>query len=442
MRTSPVLRLVIMGVLLLVLNVPLTMMCGVVSERTARRDAVAAEVSRNWGDSQIVSGPILTVPYRSTWADANGVQRQNGYYTFLPETVEIVGTLEPGVRKRTIFSVIVYTAHLKLRGSFGRTVPPETQNVTTEVLWNQAVVNLGLTDPRGLARALTITWNGQAERFLPGTQLSAFNSGMHAPAPGLTADRKEPIRFEMDLELRGTKELKFVPTGSDTTVQLSSSWPHPGFVGTPPDTPNIGDQGFAATWRVPYFGLGYTQSAKSDDALVGQVLTQANASAFGVALVQPVDIYVQTDRATKYAVLFIVMTFVVAFLWEVTGSALVHPIQYLFVGFAMCLFYLLLLSIAEHRGFDVAYGIAASATTLLLAWYWTWVLGGRRQGVMMGGVLTLLYGYLYLLLRLEDYALLAGSCGLFAMLALVMFLTRRVNWYELRLGARASEGVK
>ena len=161
-----------------------------------------------------------------------------------------------------------------------------------------------------------------------------------------------------------------------------------------------------------------------------------------MALVQPVDIYVQTDRAVKYAVLFIVMTFVIAFAWEIAGGVLVHPIQYLFVGFTMCVFYLLLLSLAEHRGFDVAYVVATSATVLLLSWYWSWVLGGRRQGTLMGAAMSTLYGYLYLLLRLEDYALLAGSVGLFVMLALVMFLTRRVNWYELRLGERAAVGQK
>jgi inner membrane protein len=160
---------------------------------------------------------------------------------------------------------------------------------------------------------------------------------------------------------------------------------------------------------------------------------QAGASAFGVSLLQPVDIYQQAERAVKYAPLFIVLTFVTAFLWEVTGKALVHPIQYLFVGFAMCIFYLLLLSLSEHVGFDRAYAAAAIATVALLSWYWTWVLLGPSKGAVMCAALVGLYGFLYLLLRLEDYALLAGSLGLFAMLALVMVLTRKVDWYNLRL---------
>ena len=151
---------------------------------------------------------------------------------------------------------------------------------------------------------------------------------------------------------------------------------------------------------------------------------------------QPVDIYHQGERAVKYGVLFIVMTFVIAFLWEVTSGVIVHPVQYLFIGAALCIFYLLLLAVSEHVGFDAAYLVAAAANIALIAWYWTWVSrGGLRNGLVMGGALTALYAYLYLLLRLEDYALAAGALGLFALLACVMYLTRRVDWYHLRVGS-------
>jgi inner membrane protein len=162
---------------------------------------------------------------------------------------------------------------------------------------------------------------------------------------------------------------------------------------------------------------------------------QALASAFGVTLIRPIDIYVQTDRAVKYAALFIVLTFVIAFLWEVSGRVLVHPVQYAFIGFAMCIFYLLLLSLSEHIGFDRAYGTASGATIALITWYWSGIVRRILQGTLMGVALATLYGFLFLLLRLEDYALLAGSVGLFVVLALVMFLTRRVNWHNLKLAA-------
>jgi inner membrane protein len=437
MRTSPMMRLLVMGVLLVALNVPLTMMCSVVSERTARRNAVAADVSEDWGGSQIVGGPVLSLPYRYSWSDANGrVHTSTSVYHFLPETVDVEGIIEPTERRRTLFTVIVYTARLKVRGQFAPPRLPDVRPAPEAILWDQAAVSMGISDPGGIARAIELKMDGRQQRFAPGSiAIGLFASSVQAPAAGITAERTDPIRFELDVDVKGTRELRILPTGNETSVRLTSTWPHPGFVGTTPDSPRIDATGFAATWRVPYFGRGFPQQWKGGDQQLDETLARkAQSSAFGVALVQPVDIYVQTDRAVKYAALFIVMTFVIAFLWEITRSVLVHPIQYLFVGFTLCLFYLLLLSLAEHRGFDQAYVIAACATIALLAWYWSWVLGGRRQGFVMGAALTVLYGYLYLLLRLEDYALLAGSAGLFVMLALVMFLTRRVNWYDLRLG--------
>jgi inner membrane protein len=416
MRTSPIIRLLVMGVILMALNAPLTMMCGVVSERAARRDEVVRDVSADWGGSQTVGGPVLSIPYRYSWTD-NAGRQQNAvsHYRFLPDSLNVDGAIDPQERQRTLFTVMVYTARLKIRGAFKPPRFTDAKPSPDDIMWDRATISLGVSDPRGIARAIDVNWNGQPQRFEPGGErIGLFTSSVRAPAPGVTADRTAPLAVAID----------------------PSRWPHPSFVGRTPDAPAIDGAGFAASWRIPYFGRGFPSDWKDDRAGDEQLAQQAAAAAFGVSLVQPVDIYVQTERAVKYAVLFIVMTFVIAFLWEITGGVLVHPIQYLFVGFTLCVFYLLLLSIAEHRGFDAAYAIAAAATVLLLSWYWSWVLGGRRQGAVMGAALTTLYGYLYLLLRLEDYALLAGSAGLFAMLALVMFLTRRINWYDLRLGPK------
>jgi inner membrane protein len=443
MKTSPMLRLLVMGIILMALNVPLTMMCGVVSERTSRRNQVAAEVSESWGGAQTVSGPVLSVPYRYVWTDSSGREQSAiSAYHYLPDVLQIEGVIEPAERKRSLFSVVVYTAKLKVHGQFAPPPVTDIRPVPDAILWDRATVSVGVSDPRGIARALDVNWNGQRQRFVPGSsRIGLLQSRVQAPTPGMTAERTDPYSFELELELKGTREIRIVPAGKDTTVQLTSTWPHPSFVGTAPDPPRIDSAGFAASWRVPYFGRGFATQWKGDNPQDDDTLSrQAAAASFGVALVQPVDIYVQTDRAVKYAALFIVMTFVIAFAWEITGGVLVHPIQYMFVGFTMCVFYLLLLSLAEHRGFDVAYAIASVATILLLSWYWSWVLGGRRQGTLMGAAMTVLYGYLYLLLRLEDYALLAGSVGLFVMLAVLMFLTRRVNWYELKLGQRAAAG--
>jgi inner membrane protein len=398
---------------------------------------VEDQVSGDWGGAQTIGGPVLSVPYRYSWKDGAGrLQSSVNAHHFLPEALEVEGVIEPGVRARTLFSVVVYTGRLKIRGRFA---PPRSANLQPApdaILWESASISLGVSDPRGIARAIEILWNGQRKQFTPGiAPVGLFKAGIQASASGIIAEGTEPLGFEIDFDIKGTRQLRLLPSGNETTVKLTSAWPHPSFVGTTPDSSRIDSTGFAASWRVPYFGRGFPPDWSGSEQQVNENLwRQAESSAFGVALVEPVDIYVQTERAVKYAVLFIVMTFVLAFLWEITGGVLVHPIQYLFVGFTMCVFYLLLLSIAEHRGFDTAYAIAATATIGLLSWYWSWVLGGRRQGALMGAALVVLYGYLYLLLRLEDYALLAGSAGLFAMLALVMFLTRRVDWYDLQLG--------
>ena len=438
MRNSAMARLGIMGVLFVGLLIPLSMMHTVVSERAGRRSEAASAISAEWGGPQTLAGPVLTIPYRLAWKDANGNVRERTQKLFvLPEALSVTGHIEHSTRKRGLFEVVVYTARLKVNGRFLR---PDLSGIRPEpshVDWDNASVDVGVTDPRGIARRLTMRWAGREAGFVPGvTPNGLFSTGLRVPV-GALPESLNAIPFEFEIDLNGTPDLRILPAGDETQVTLASTWPHPSFTGAPlPRERSIGPSGFTASWNIPYFGRGYPTRWTSDEMIPNERRGEVYASAIGVTLMRPVDIYQQTERAVKYAALFIVLTFVIAFLWEVTGGVLVHPVQYLFVGFAMCVFYLLLLSLAEHIQFDGAYGAAAVATVTLLAWYWSWVLNGLKQGTVMGGVLVGLYGFLYLLLRLEDYALLAGSIGLFLMLAAVMFLTRRVQWYDLRLGTR------
>jgi inner membrane protein len=440
MRTSPMARLGIMLLLLLGLTIPLTMTGAVVTERAGRRDDVARQVSQEWGAAQTIAGPVLVIPYRRVTTDSYGRATQEiSSAAFLPETIAIRGQVAPEIRRRSLFPVVVYRSELRLEGQFSAIDFSHVRPAPAEILWSGATLNLGISDPRGIPRRLDVTWAGGQRAFLPGTRdLALFSTGVHTPV-ALDPTSPNPVAFSIDLAVNGTRALSFLPSGNETTVDLSSTWPHPGFAGAPlPDVRTVGAAGFTAAWRVPSFGRGFPQRWTSEQQNAEQLKQLAAAAAFGVTLVQPVDIYQQAERAVKYGALFIVLTFVIAFLWEITGGALVHPIQYVFVGFAMCVFYLLLLSIAEHWSFDAAYALAGIATTALIAWYWSWVMSGTRQGWVMGAALTGLYGYLYMLLRLEDVALLVGAVGLFVMLALVMFLTRRVNWFDLRLGAQAA----
>lgn len=438
MRTSATARLAVMTVLALGLLVPLTWIYSIVSERSTRRDQAAAEIGTTWGAPQVVTGPILAVPF--TVVRVGGPNGRGERFTHLamrlPRDLQIEGSLRTETRARGIFDVVVYHAQLKLTGRFA---PPVLNDIAAEsVDWSRATINIGVSDPRGLTERAVLKWNGANVAVTGGVaDVGLFRSGLQAavPAPnGTGAD----IPFELTLETNGTRELRFVPAAEQTTVALAANWPHPGFTGQAlPAAREIGGDGFTARWTVQDFGRSYPGRWTNVQMNRDELFQAALASAFGVSLVQPVDIYQQAERAVKYAALFVVLTFLVFFLWEVFHASLLHPVQYTFVGFALCVFYLLLVSLSEHAGFDTAYVTSAAATTLLIGGYARTILRGTAAALSVAAALTALYGFLYLLLRLEDYALVAGSVGLFVVLAGVMFITRRMNWYDLKLGASA-----
>jgi inner membrane protein len=436
MRHSATARLAVMAVLAIGLLIPLTWVYTIVAERSSRRNEALTEVSGTWGGPQVLGGAVLAVPYSVSWTDTGGrLQRAAHHVFFVPRILHVDGQVAGETRRRGIFRVPVYRATIKITGTFvqplSSAMPPAER-----VEWEHATLQIGIRYPRGIVRRATLSWRGQSIPLTGGAiDVGLFSTGLHAELPALDPQTRTDLPFELTLDVNGTRDLQVLPNADETTVSIASAWPHPSFSGAPlPETRRVDASGFAAQWRVQDFGRTYpatwtTQSMNRDD-----LVARASASAFGVALIEPVDIYQQAERAVKYAFLFIVLTFLVFFLWEVLGAASLHPMQYTFVGFAMCVFYMLLISISEHAGFDAAYAISASVTTLLIGGYATSVLGGLRKGASVVGALTGLYGFLYLLLRLEDYALLAGSIGLFVILTFVMFITRGMNWYDLRLG--------
>ncbi|MBA3641635.1 MAG: cell envelope integrity protein CreD, partial [Acidobacteria bacterium] len=436
-RTSALSKLAVVAGIFFVLLVPIILIYSLVAERTSRRDEASDVISGEWGQPQVISGPVLTVPFSYTVAGKNGQQETlSDRAVFLPEVLQIDAELTTEIRKRSLFGVPVYRARLRLTGHFK---PPDVGTVFSRgytVSWKEARLSMAVSDPRGIAGPVGLVWNGSDQNVTPGVaEPSLGAAGVSAAVTGLENQDGKTLPFALTLELNGTKTLQVVPLGDNTTVAMRSPWPHPGFQGAPlPVKHTIGADGFTADWSVPYFGRGFPSAWRRAAMNQEQLTKSIHYAAFGVTLVQPVDIYQQTTRAVKYAAIFIVMTFVIAFLWEIIGGVMVHPVQYLFIGFALCLFYVLLLAISEHAGFDTAYALSAGPTVALIAWYWQWVVQARGRAALMLAALTALYSYLYLLLRLEDYALLAGALGLFFMLAVVMFLTRRVNWYTLQPG--------
>jgi inner membrane protein len=439
-------RLAIMSLLALFLMVPMTMVDSMVRERSNRRDEAVSEVGESWGGRQTVSGPVLVVPYTQTWTDEKGrALSASGQAYFLPSELRVDSVVNTQPRSRGIFDVVVYTTTLKVEGTFIRPDLDWLRHVPTDIRWAEATVTVGVSDPKALTRRASLAMpatSGTTTAFTGSLiDIGLFTAGLRASARGLNAAQVgTAIPFAYTLELRGTRELRFLPTAEETTVKVASQWPHASFIGARlPEPRTTGVSGFTAEWHVPDFGRPFPSRWIAEEMNREKLAAQAAAATFGVNLSQPVDIYQQSERAVKYALLFIVLTFLVFFLWELFRVALLHPMQYVFVGFALCVFYLLLLSLSEHVGFDIAYGTSAGVTTLLIAGYAGAVLNGWRQGSSVATSLLTLYGFLYLLLRLEDYALLAGSVGLFLVLAGVMYLTRRMNWYKLRLGGEAAQ---
>lgn len=442
-RKSVLFKMIVTGLLILGLWIPLLMVRGLSYERQQRRDEVVSQVSATWGRAQVLGGPVLTVPYQVHGKDEKGkVSTWTQLAHFLPETLKIDGRLMPERRRRGIFEVAVYRADLHTTGTFQRPSFTEWRIPPQDILWDQAWLSIGVPDMRGIKRGVRLVWGRKVLQLSPGGGISGlWSTGLRVPISGLGRDaEKQAYAFAFDLSLNGSQQMKFLPFGKETAVTLRSSWPDPSFSGSfLPDRRQVGPKGFEASWSVPYFGRSYPQQwleAQRERVVPEHAVGE---SAFGVDLYLPVDVYQKTERSVKYGMLFLVLTFLAFFLFEVFSPVSLHPMHYLLVGSALCLFYLLLLSISEHIPFGASYAIASAGIVALISGYSLTILRGSRRALTMSGMLVLLYGYLYVLLQAEDYALLLGSLGLFVILALVMYLTRRVDWYAPRMGKETAE---
>ena len=442
-------KLAFIGILMALLLIPMGMVRGLIGEREARRGEVEREVAGKWGGKQLLAGPILTVPYRTYSTDDKGrTDTAVQYAHFLPEDLEVLGILAPEVRTRGIFAVPVFRGDLDISGRFARPSFAAWKVRDEDVLWGDAYVTLSLPDLRSVADASPFRWLEQGRHLapdnLPG---SPVYGGLQAATPlrvteaaeaaGMagtagTAGRKEAespaggYPFKLKLKLNGSESMRAVPMGKRTRVVLRSSWASPSFDGAYlPDARSVNASGFQAEWTTLHLSRSFPQ------AWLGSQIGKADWEpfGFGVSLVLPVDGYQKAERCAKYAFLFILLTFLVFFLHETFSRIRIHPLQYLFVGFALCIFYLLLLALSEHIGFGPAYCAASAAVVSLVTAYGFAILGARRRALGLMAMLAGLYGYLYTLLQMEDYALLMGSLGLFAILAAVMLGTRKVDWY-------------
>jgi len=415
--------------LILFLQIPIVLIRGIIAERVETRGQALAEVTALWGGPQSIVGPRLVVPFRtrpdaqSSAPDAES-SGSIAHASFLPTTLSVRGDLTTEALSRGLFTVPVYRARLTLQGTFEPLESAALGVADEDVLWERAVLAIEVTDPKSVGSQSTASWNGVIFGFLPGARTAAGERpGLHRPIP--TPDGT-PAEFEITLELKGSESIWFVPFSRNTDVSLVSNWSSPSFAGAwLPSERELNSDGFSAEWRVPFLGRDYPQQWISNDHPVDQI----SASRFGVELISPVDHYRMSERSTKYASLFLLLTFGMLWLFDALVGIQVHPIQYLLIGAAMCLFYLLELSLSEHIGFIGAYITAGMSVVGLVSTYTVAVLRSAGRGTIVASVLGVLYAYLLALLSLEKYALMVGSIGLFLALAAVMYLTRWIDWY-------------
>lgn len=426
LRTSLLVKLLAIGFIVLILLIPQVMIQGIITERQSRQYSVVQEISQSWGGEQYVQGPVLSIPYKE-WTEYENGQRSYTLRTmyFLPTELNIESKADHELRRRGIFDAVLYRSDVLLKGKFEALSFRELNVSPDNIQWEEARLSVGISSMTGIKNIIQLDWNGQQRRMEPGTANSELlASGVSAPVS--VTETGEAYTFSIPMELNGTESLYFEPVGRITSASVQSSWPSPSFTGkTLPDKREISADGFSASWQVLDLNRNYPQQWKNDAFSFGD-------SSFGVRLIRPVDEYLKNDRAAKYAILVIGLTFLIYFFFETLRKFNIHPFQYLLIGLALTVFYLLLLSLSEQIGFNAAYGTAALATIGLISFYSASVLKARQLVIQLTMLLCAIYSFIFVVLQLEDYALLAGSIGIFIALAAVMYYSRQVDWYNLK----------
>lgn len=437
-RNSISLKLLVIGIFVPILLIPSEMVQSLISERESTRNEAISEIWRTWGDKQILAGPVVSVPVISSKPLPNGtIETTTRYLHFLPENLSVKGNVVPHKRYRSIYEVVLYASTLNVNGNFKPLVPKGLNVQAGDIKWDKAYLVFGISDMKGIKENIDITWNDSIFRMQPGLPVhDIIKGGVSFP---LVVDPTIRNTFNFKLNLNGSRLLAFLPFAADMNVNITSSWANPSFEGAfIPSGKSVTKNGFNATWKIlelnrNYGQYGFDDFIRHDDKPLDGMpdndrISPENAEgAFGINLIMPVDQYQRTTRAAKYGVLFVILTFVTFFFFELLRKKYVHPLQYLIVGFAIMLFYLLLLSLAEYMLFDFAYLISAAVITLMVMLYAGAIFSNRRYGIIVGLILFMLYAYFYTLLQLQLYSLLFGSIGMVIMLSVVMLLTRNLH---------------
>lgn len=449
------------GLLMLIIGIPLMMIEDTIKARSNFRNEAVRSIAADSVGQQTLLGPILVIPYSEQYeeeevvnaATKHTIKRQRNLqkrlYVF-PDELKMQSTIDTDQRYRGIHKVLVYSGQNDINGSFhlpNQSAFQREKSGSTIVLGN-AFVSIGLSDTRGLKNVPSMRWDAQEIEFQQNSQLNYIKQGLHAPIGKIPTENNKTIAFTLSLHIDGIEQFSLVPIAKNNQVTIRSKWEHPQFYGRflpSPKERKIDASGFQATWKISslssnaqqqFLGSEYGQQetrvlTSAPNGVEAAAPSVASVDSFGVAFIEPINIYSQSDRAIKYGLLFVALSFAAFFLFELLKQLPIHPIQYALVGLALVLFFLLLVSLSEHLQFVWAYMIASTACLSLISFYLSYALRSWKRGVGFGVALTLLYGVLFGLLQSENNALVMGSILLFSVLAAIMLITRKVDWYQI-----------
>ncbi|MDH6311648.1 inner membrane protein [Parabacteroides sp. PFB2-10] len=417
-------KALVVGFLIILLLIPSVMMQELISERKFRSQETIEKINNKWSQAQTLCAPVLSIPYTISYANTDGKLVNEQHLLHLtPEHLTIDVKLFPEEKYYGIYKTILYRSEVRLKGGFEI---PDIEEAGCTYHWDKAFVHIGISDLRGVTSHIDFNLKGHTYAATAGSRRAWFagNELVVNLNDDLKLEAKEAIDFDCTIDLNGSSSIHFIPIGKTTQVHIAGAWNAPGFIGNFSPEHTITETGFDATWKILHFNRSIP------DSWIDNGVQPFTESSFGVSLVDTVDHYQQNMRSAKYAILFIALTFVIFFFVEILTKKRIHPIQYLLVGLALILFYALLLSISEQLSFAIAYVIASVATIGMIALYAQSIFKNRKQTGILIATLCLLYVFLYVILQLEEVALLIGSIGLFLVLAVIMYCSRKVNWYK------------
>lgn len=420
-------------VIALLLLIPTSMIEGLIYERENTQKLAVQEVSSKWGEEQTITGPILSIPYYkyikqySKKDSLDKIIQIKEYIHFLPDELKVNSYLKPEKRYRGIYEIVVYNSNIEFSGKFNNIELNNVDIPVKDIMFDKAFVTIGINDLRGIEKQIELNWNQENISFNPGTVTTdVIDSGINAEVK-IENNDKTSYEFNFKLDLKGSQLLHFIPVGKTSDFKMESIWNNPSFNGAfLPDSRKVSALGFNAHWNIIHLNRNYPQ------VWIGSKHSVAE-SAFGVDLLLPIDNYQKSTRTIKYAILFIALTFMVFFFVEILNKKFIHPIQYILVGFALIIFFSLLLALSEHIKFNSAFIISAISTLILITGYVKAILKSNNLTFLISGILAILYTFIFVIIQLQDYALLIGSIGLFIILGIVMYFSRKIDWYNINM---------